>query len=62
MEHDLQIEHIQFQDQKLSVRLNAKNFAALEAFEQQLKKQQVTVTQIEASTRHGQVISTVELE
>ncbi|MCH9755727.1 MAG: hypothetical protein K0U37_00860 [Gammaproteobacteria bacterium] len=62
LQHPLKIEHIQFRDQGISVSLIADSFAALEAFEQQLKKQQVSVKQIEASTRDDQVVSTLELQ
>ncbi|MDX2345914.1 MAG: type II secretion system protein GspL [Legionella sp.] len=60
--HALVIEHIEFQDQMLSVRLVAKDFSVLEAFELQLKKQAVVVNQVEAVTRGNQVVSTLELQ
>ena len=62
LKHPLQMEHIQFRDQVISVSLVAENFAEREVFEQQLKNEQVVVKQIEASTRENQVISTLELQ
>ncbi len=60
--HPLEVEHFQFHDEHISVNLIAGNFAELEAFEDQLKKQGVSVKQIEASTRDEQVVSTLELQ
>jgi general secretion pathway protein L len=60
--HALIIEHLQFYDETLVVRLVAEDFSALEAFRQQLEGLQLTVTQTEAVTRSGRVTSTLELK
>lgn len=62
LKHPLDVEHIQFRDQGVSVSLVAESFSALEAFEQQLKNQHVVVKQVEASTRNDQVFSILELQ
>ena len=59
--HPLDVEHIQFRDETLWVRVVAQNFAKLEAFEQALKNHHLEVKQTEASTRDNRVVSTLEL-
>jgi general secretion pathway protein L len=59
--HPLDIEHIQFRDETLWVRVVAQNFSKLEAFEQALGKHHLEVKQTEASTRDNRVVSTLEL-
>lgn len=59
--HPLDIGRLEFRDDAMWVSLTAENFGLLEAFEQALKKQQISVKQIEASTRDNQVVATLEL-
>jgi len=57
----LEIEQLRFRDQTLWVNVVARDFALLEAFEQQLKKAKVGVKQTQARTRDNQVTATLEL-
>ena len=57
----LEIEQIRFRDQTLWVSVAAQDFALLDAFEQQLKKEHVSVKQTQARTRDNQVAATLEL-
>lgn len=59
--HPLEIEQIRFREQTLWVSVVARDFALLEAFEQQLKKAHVGVKQTQARTRDNQVTATLEL-
>lgn len=59
--HPLDIEQIRFRDQTLWVNVLARDFALLEVFEQQLKKEKIIVKQTQASTRNSQVSATLEL-
>jgi general secretion pathway protein L len=56
------IESIAFHDEVIVLRLVTENFEALEAIEQQLKMLQVSVKQLEASTRSDQVFAILELQ
>jgi len=59
--HPLDIQQVRFRDQTLWINVIARDFALLETFEQQLKKEKVNVKQTQASTRNNQVSATLEL-
>jgi general secretion pathway protein L len=58
---DISLEQVNFQAPKLSVKLVAPNFAALEAFENQLKKGAVSVNQLSAASADNRVSAVLEL-
>lgn len=56
-----QIEQLRFQNKSLQVSLSTSDFASLEALQNRLKRDKVTVKQNQASTVEGKVVSTLEL-
>ncbi|KTC68283.1 general secretion pathway protein L [Legionella birminghamensis] len=58
---DISIEQIRYQSRILQVTIISKDFASVEAFENQLQKLNIKVKQTQASTRDKQVASTLEL-
>ena len=52
---------LQYQDKKLRVSLQAKDFSVLERLQQDLKQQRLIVHQIEAAMRDEQVIAVLEM-
>jgi general secretion pathway protein L len=57
----LTIQQLRFQDQTLSITLNANDFETLENLQLMLKNEGVKVTQTQASSQDNQVIATLEL-
>ena len=55
------IEQLRYQNQTLLVTFISPDFAALEAFQQRLRQQNVTVRQTQASSKDKQVYATLEL-
>lgn len=55
------IEQLRYQNQILLVTFTSPDFAALEAFQQQLRQQNITVRQTQASSKDNQVYATLEL-
>lgn len=57
----IQIDQLRFQNKSLQVSLSTSDFASLEALQNRLKHDKVTVKQNQASTVEGKVVSTLEL-
>ncbi len=58
---NIDIEHIRFQNQVLSITLILDNFTILESLESDLQKQKMNVRQEQATSRHNKVVATLEL-
>lgn len=59
--HPLEVEAIQYRDDKITVHVSTKNFSTLDAFEKKLKRDGLKVKQLEAGSRNRQVVSVLEL-
>lgn len=60
-EYQLTVQQFRFQNQTLSITLNAKDFDILENLQSRLKKDGVKVAQTQASSQDNQVLATLEL-
>ncbi len=60
-EYQLVVQQFRFQNQTLSITLNAKDFEVLENLQSKLKQDGVKVSQTQASSQDNQVLATLEL-
>ena len=60
-EKEFKLEELHYQSSILSIKLRANNFTVLENLEQQLKRSQIKVSQVQASSHDHDLIATLEL-
>ena len=60
-EKEFKLEELRYQSSILSIKLRANNFTVLENLEQQLKRSQIKVSQVQASSHDHDLIATLEL-